>query len=155
MTFHLNFEQPTTKPIIDHVSGKEAHLVGRRTQFPAKLGDCLLFDGETHLEFALANPLSRREPWSVGLWLFPTTSDDATLLGRFESHDDRRGYELALEKEHVVVRLIHKSSNDGIRLRTKQPLPQREWHHVLVTYDGSSQAAGLCIYVDGEVVPSN
>ena len=32
---------------------------------------------------------------------------------------------------------------------TKRALPVKQWTHVTVTYDGSSKAKGMAVYVDG------
>ena len=35
-------------------------------------------------------------------------------------------------------------------MRTKEPIPANAWHHSTVTYDGSSHAAGVQLYVNGQ-----
>jgi hypothetical protein len=39
---------------------------------------------------------------------------------------------------------------------TKNPLnPPNDWHHVFVTYDGSAKAAGVKVYLDGVLQPTD
>ena len=40
-------------------------------------------------------------------------------------------------------------SNDAIKVATSETLPQDTWTHVFVTYDGSSKAAGVAVYING------
>ena len=37
-----------------------------------------------------------------------------------------------------------------IAIETEQSLPVGEWSHITLTYDGSSRAAGLKLYLNGE-----
>src|SRR5262249_41703519 len=56
--------------------------------------------------------------------------------------------------------LIHFWPGNAIAVRAKQELPTNEWSQVVVTYDGSSTAAGIQLYLNGvrmetEVVRDN
>ena len=42
---------------------------------------------------------------------------------------------------------------DCIVMRTEEPLELGRWHHVMVTYDGSSTAAGFQMYGNGKLMP--
>ena len=46
--------------------------------------------------------------------------------------------------------LIHFWPGNGMRIRTKAQVAIDTWVHVAMTYDGSSRAAGLRIFVNGE-----
>ena len=50
----------------------------------------------------------------------------------------------------LPLELVSKAPRNLLKVTTKTPLARGVWHHVLVTYDGSAQAAGVKIYVDGE-----
>ncbi|MFM7072422.1 MAG: DUF1553 domain-containing protein [Planctomycetota bacterium] len=50
----------------------------------------------------------------------------------------------------MAVHLIHNWPGNAIKVNTKGALKPDEWQHVLVTYDGSSKAAGIAIYFDGK-----
>jgi hypothetical protein len=64
-----------------------------------------------------------------------------------------RGYELLLEEGHVAFGLHHMWPGNSLKVRTEQALRAGAWTHVAVTYDGSSRAAGLRIYLDGRAAP--
>jgi hypothetical protein len=59
-----------------------------------------------------------------------------------------RGYELLIEDGKLSAALIHFYPGNAIRVRTKEPIPLNKWLHVTMTYDGSSRADGLKIYVN-------
>ena len=50
----------------------------------------------------------------------------------------------------ISAHIIHRWPEDALKVSTKSKLQERQWHHVFVTYDGSSKASGITIYVDGQ-----
>jgi hypothetical protein len=64
-----------------------------------------------------------------------------------------RGYELLLEEGHVVFGMHHMWPGNSLKVRTKNAIPVNEWSHVIVTYDGSSRASGVRLYVNGQPAP--
>jgi hypothetical protein len=60
-----------------------------------------------------------------------------------------RGYELLLEGGRPAFGLTHFWPGNAIRVEARDAIPVKQWVHVGVTFDGSSTAAGVSIYVDG------
>jgi hypothetical protein len=60
------------------------------------------------------------------------------------------GYDLLLERGQLTARLFRHWPGNAIAVRTRQAILPETWTHVSVTYDGSSRAAGLRIYLDGK-----
>lgn len=91
------------------------------------------------------------QAFSYGAWI--QLSDGNTggaILARMDEEQEYRGFDLWLEKNRVGAHIIHAWPDDALKVVTSEPLPTGRWHHVLVTYDGSGQADGLNIYVDGQ-----
>ena len=62
-----------------------------------------------------------------------------------------RGFDtLVLDDGHVDIHMIHHWPDNAIKVATKEPLHMGQWNHVCVTYDGSSKAQGIRIYIDGQ-----
>ena len=78
--------------------------------------------------------------------------DRAVVFHRSRAWTDAasRGYELLLEDGKPSFALIHFWPGDAMRIRTKAAIPVGKWVHVAVTYDGSSRASGMQIYIDGK-----
>ena len=60
-----------------------------------------------------------------------------------------RGYEILIEDGKLCADLVHFWPGNAIGIRTRDALPIDRWVHVTMTYDGSSRAGGLSLYVDG------
>jgi len=61
-----------------------------------------------------------------------------------------RGYELLIEDGRLKWSLIHFWPGNAASVGLRELLPLNEWVHVTVVSDGSSRAAGLSIYVNGQ-----
>jgi hypothetical protein len=94
------------------------------------------------------------ESFSVDVWLYlDKTYEDAAVL----NHNDHLrfgsgGWTIDLEQNRVKVQLVHAYPNDQITVVTSDPLPEKAWSHLTITYDGSAKAAGVALYVDGAPV---
>ena len=60
-----------------------------------------------------------------------------------------RGYELLLENGRVAFGLHHMWPRNSLKVVSKTAISVHSWTHVTVTYDGSSRAAGVRIYLEG------
>jgi Protein of unknown function (DUF1553)/Protein of unknown function (DUF1549)/Concanavalin A-like lectin/glucanases superfamily/Planctomycete cytochrome C len=112
----------------------------------------LQFSGDNEVICETVSNFKRTEPFSFSLWLKPAvTSDRAVILHQSRAWTDSgsRGLELVLEHGKPFFGLIHFWPGNAIAVRARQALPTNEWSHVTVTYDGSSRAAGIQLYLNG------
>lgn len=134
---HLDFEN---KP-----GGANSHVEG-------KTGKAVQLTGDDAVGTKVGN-YTRHQPFSIGLWLWtPEEKERAVVFHRSRAWTDAgsRGYELLLEEGRASWALVHFWPGNAIRIRTKAALPIETWTYVAVTYDGSSSAEGMRIFVDGE-----
>jgi hypothetical protein len=117
-------------------------------------GDCLELGEETLVNFPpyKVGYFERYEPFAFSLWLkLPKQFDDVAIL---HQSDPRRygfqGYDLILKQNRINFRLMHAFPHDAISVETKQKMDTTQWHHIAVSYDGSSSAKGVQIYIDGK-----
>ena len=129
-----------------------AALRGENKLVPGKIGNAILFTGDDAVDTPLGN-FQRHEPFSVSLWLqTPDFKDRAVVFHRSQAWTDAasRGYELLIEEGKLKWSLVHFWPGNAISIRMKENIPLKQWLQVIVTYDGSSRADGLKIFVDGK-----
>ncbi len=127
-----------------------ALIKGKADWKPGKIGNALNFDGGTSVEIGNALKWERGDKFSYGAWVYPTSMDAMAVLSRMNDDDSFRGYDLYLSGGKAFVHLIHKWDTNAIRVNTKNAFEINQWHHLFVTYDGSSKAKGVHIYLDGK-----
>ncbi|MFT7536223.1 MAG: hypothetical protein ACI85K_002177 [Hyphomicrobiaceae bacterium] len=118
------------------------------------VGKAIQFKGEDWAKFPKVADFDRHQPFSLAFWLrVPEQYDRAVVMQRSKSWTDAgsRGYELLIEDGELSFALVHFWPGNAIRIRANQKVPIDTWTHVTLTYDGSSRADGMTIFVDGEV----
>ncbi len=116
-----------------------------------RVGKALRLSGENNITLPLGN-FDRFQPFSLSLWIkTPDFKDRAVIIHRSMSWTDAgsRGYQLLIEDGKLSAGLIHFWPGNAIGIRARKPVPLNQWAHVAITYDGSSRASGLALYVDG------
>lgn len=93
--------------------------------------------------------------FTVSLWVYPNQRNlNGALLARMDSPNGHRGWDVWMQSDRIGMHLIHDwRTRDALKVVTKSPLELRKWQHVSMSYDGSRQAGGLRIYVDGKLQP--
>lgn len=120
---------------------------------PKGYGRALSFEGDNGGGMAGVGEFSRTDPFSLSVWVLLRSSlDEGVVLHRTRSALEaaHRGYEITIEKDHAVFRLSHFWPGNAIGIQAKEELPVGEWFHLAATYDGSSKAAGMRLYIDGK-----
>ena len=72
--------------------------------------------------------------------------------GFYTGDGDATGLELLVTQGRLRWSMIHLWPASAASVETLDELPVGQWRRVTVTYDGSSQAAGLHVYLDGKEV---
>ena len=105
-----------------------------------------------YLELDKAGLMERYEPFSIGIWVYPEKTEAYAAIYSNADHKNSywRGHEAFLDSlNRVNVRLIHALPHNQLHIRTKESIPLNAWSQFMVTYDGSSQAQGMKLFVDG------
>lgn len=118
-------------------------------------GQALEFNGDNGIESGKPADFERWQPFTVSLWVKQDAiAPKACLLHHTKAETDAgsRGWELLLNEGKPQFSLIHFWPGNAIRVIAKHPMPVGQWVHLAARYDGSSRAAGLEIFLDGEPV---
>ncbi len=104
----------------------------------------------------------RTQPYSLDFWLkLPTepyvdatrpNGPSASVLYNNGSIEGQ-GYELTMANGKLAYSITHLAPSEMLQVSTKQEIPTGRWVHITSTYDGSSKAEGMHLYVDGKEWP--
>ncbi|MBI3467235.1 MAG: DUF1553 domain-containing protein [Planctomycetes bacterium] len=147
---HWEFEEHTVD------SSDNAHhgtVFGNIDYGDGVVGNALKLDGYSHIEVPSVPPLDRDSPFSYGGWVFLGDGKPSCVLSRMDDEQGLRGFDLIVEKGKVAADFNHRAESNSIRVQSRDSLPRNRWRHLFVTYDGSSRAAGVKIYIDGSLAP--
>jgi hypothetical protein len=150
---HLAFDSVSDKTTPDSVVQQAADLVDS----PIFIDGAVRFSGDNSVVHRGVPTFQRTDTFSLAIRLRPTERQDRAIVlhqSRAWSDAGSRGFELTLEHGRVFFGLIHFWPGNAIAVRARQPLPLDVWSHLVVTYDGSSRASGIRLYLDGRPLAS-
>jgi hypothetical protein len=144
---HFDFENRLGNSVAGHANARE---VGTAIKYDKGLaGMAATFDGTQHAEVNEASVFDADKPWTISVWV----KGDGPLgcvLSKIEPLGDRRGVEMIWQKGRLQINLVQRWGVNAIQLVTDEPMSYRNWHQVVLTYDGSRKASGLRVFEDGE-----
>lgn len=131
-------------------NGRDGTLVNMEdTDWVAgKINNCLEFNVSTIDEYvncgAIAN-FERDQPFSLECWL-KTTDNTFGIICKFNG-----SVGWTLHYENNVIFRMYGSGDGPITRKSTSSINDGSWHHIVATYDGSSTATGMHIYVDSSL----
>jgi hypothetical protein len=142
-------------------AGKSASTDRHR---PEQLGQVVLtegrsgmaarFDGDGGLWLDGISSVGRHDEVSLAMWVRPSERNARAALvhasGFYTQDADASGIELELVEGQLRWSAIHLWPGSAASVHAQDPLPLDTWTHVVATYDGSSRAEGLRLYIDGK-----
>ena len=135
-----NFGKATGLTSVDGVRGRAVHL-----------------DGDRGVVFSDFFKIDRWDCFSLDFWLRDPTRNPqpVVLLHRTNGTDvGYNGFDMMLASGFVEARVYRVWPGNGIGVRSLEPVADDEWRHLAVTYDGSSTASGLRLYLNGRELPT-
>ncbi|MBD3275891.1 MAG: DUF1553 domain-containing protein, partial [Candidatus Marinimicrobia bacterium] len=99
----------------------------------------------------------RNQPFTISIWAkFLKDSLEGPIFSKSGGlFNGNRGYDLMLRSDGTLsASLNHVWPDNCIEVHTeRRVISANNWHHLVLTYDGSSRAEGVQIYLDGEALP--
>jgi hypothetical protein len=137
-------------------TNQPATLVDGPAQVEGHAGKALRFSGDNMLVCKGAGAFDRTTPFTFSLWVKPAEEQERAVVfhrSRAWSDSGSRGYELVLDHGRPAFGLIHFWPGNALQVRALAKLPTNAWTHLAITYNGSSRAAGLRLYLNGTAAP--
>ena len=114
----------------------------------------LEFDGtDDYVDMGDVLDFERTDAFSISLWFKRTrTGVSEFLVAKQENSGNLKGYTIILpSNDNRVTFLLRNNPASSGRLIVDgtTAITDTNWHHTVVTYDGSSSTSGVKIYLDG------
>ncbi|HEX5442748.1 MAG TPA: DUF1549 domain-containing protein, partial [Pirellulales bacterium] len=95
--------------------------------------------------------LEKDQAFSYGAWIKPAKADvGGAVVARMDDQNGFRGWDLWLEGGRVGCHIVNHWPDDALKVVSKNPLKAGQWSHVMISYDGSAQAGGVKVYINGQ-----
>jgi len=131
---------------------RNAITVNNPLWIEGKLNNCLQFNGiNQYVNCGDIANFDYDESFSLECW-FKTKSKNQIILSRMDNNLVR-GWQLVLHKStSIYFGLYHTTvpTNALVVYTDSTGWNDDEWHHIIMTYDGTNSPSGICIYIDRE-----
>ncbi len=125
---------PATRPWTDGKISKALKLADKDASINA--GDAIHFE--------------RTDAFTVGAWV-NLQAPDGSIVNKMDEGPSFAGIDFFVQAGKVAPHFVHNwDEKQALKVMTRNSLPMKTWAHVMVTYDGTSKAAGVKIYFDGK-----
>ncbi len=118
------------------------------------LGQALALDGTATSTIDLGQGVTfdREKPFTALLWVRPTSA--GALYSKMDEAQDFRGVDLLLSGNGAIeAHVVSAWDSDAFKIQAENAVTMGVWNFVGLTYDGSSKASGMKVYVNGMEVP--
>ncbi len=108
-------------------------------------------NGETGVVVPGIEPFDRWTPFSVSLTLKELNRVDApaVIVQCSRGQLTFNGWDLTADNGYLEFRMYRVWPGNAIGIRTVDPIDDNQWHQLTATYDGSSTASGLRVFLNG------
>ena len=124
---------------------------------PGKYGQSIESDAAGRFQCAgLDLDFEHTEPFAISFWIYtPKTFEDSHVFWNGNRRiQGYRGWDVLIEEGKLAFRISHAHPFQSLHRRTLERLPLNTWTHFTWTYDGSSRAEGIQLYLNGVATDS-
>ena len=137
----------------ESLSLKDGLTLGEGPQPNSK---ALHFGEKAQLEIPDTDAFRSAKAFSIAAWILsPQNDDDFVIASQMDPEDKDRGWLIELTRRVPMLKLTGDEGKSisarGEHLRQLKP---GTWNHLVVTYDGSREQAGMRLYLDGKSIPA-
>ena len=157
---HFAFDAITNNTTADSASTnvaklEDAPMLVATGDSSAATNSALKFSGDNAVVCSKVKSFLRTDAFSFNIRIKPEERQDrAVILHQSKAWTDAgsRGFELTLDHGKPFFALIHFWPGNAVAVRSKSVLPTNVWSDIAVTYDGSSRASGIRLYLNGALL---
>ena len=152
LTAHFSFDEQDGSATVNAVDPDSSGVIhGPVSRTEGVAGRALKFDGSTWVDAGQVGAFDSDELFSIAARFRPTVHSGGAILSKMDDGNAYRGYDLNCVNGKVECHVVNHWPDRAFKVVTKQPVSLNEWHHVVVTYDGTRQASGVQLFVDGKL----
>ncbi|MSO22970.1 MAG: DUF1553 domain-containing protein [Acidobacteria bacterium] len=135
------------------VSLKEGLTLGDGPQPNSK---ALHFGVNAQVEVPGMDDFSSDKPFSIASWILSPQNDDTFVIASQMNPEEKdRGWLIELSRRVPTLKLTGDEGKSlSARAEHLRQLKPGMWNHLVVTYDGSREQAGLRLYLNGRSIPA-
>ncbi len=152
LTAHFTFDEKDGNATVNVVDPNHSGLIhGPVSREEGRAGQALKFAGSTWVDAGQVGVFNSDDQFSIAAQFRPTAHAAGAILSKMDDGNAFRGYDLNYINGKLECHLVNHWPDKAFKVVTKQSVSLNEWHHVVICYDGTRQASGVQLFVDGRL----
>jgi hypothetical protein len=150
---HYTFDNVETNQFVNEANPTNKSGFGGNSLASGKSGQAIRFTGDDIFKVGGVMPsISAADQYSVAFWLqVPSDLTNTVVFQCTEGTDTGfHGTEFTLKEGRLLFVIKRFWPGNAIAIQTTEKIARADWVHVAASYDGSAQAEGMRIYLNGK-----
>jgi len=145
--YHLN--EATGETVIDSSgNGRSGIPANSPISVAGKLNNSLSFNGSSqYINCGNIAKFERTDSFSIEYWLKTTSTRQEMIISTI-TDSPHTGYQVHMTAGKIILWLCNNSTGNYLMITTINAVNDNLFHHIIITYDGSSSSTGVNIYID-------
>ena len=142
--------------VVNRVYGQKPAVVKEPEIKKGVNGNAVFFNDYTQVTLGKkVGWFDQSDPFTVSATIYTATNyeEAAVFTHCEETRLGLKGYSMHLENNHLKFIIARSWPTNAIQVKSKNPIPEKQWSNITVSYDGLAKAEGIKIYVNGREVP--
>ena len=154
---HFSLDETGGRTIIDTINPSATLKVQGRLRKSTRGKDkepaVKLQGNDNYYSSTVGNFIDNTTPFSYGGWVkMDSVNGFKAVIAKMDSKNGYRGFDMFTQNGQFGIHLINTWASNALKVTSKAKLKNKTWHHLFATYDGSSKASGVKLYLDGKEV---
>ncbi len=108
-----------------------------------------LFIENGHFRLGQHQFINTKQPFSISFWFFNNYYLSRNVILSKVDPVTGKGFKIEIDFEYINIYFQNSKNQISKKLVSKEIIPDLEWTHLVITYDGSGSTGGLSLFVNG------
>jgi hypothetical protein len=141
-------------PLRGEIDGQSREWQATLSRIDAPLGKAPVIS-DAPVDLGDLGSFARGESVTYGGFIRIEGTPTGAVVARMNPAENFRGWDIYLQGGRAATHVIDTWESTATKIVAPQPLTSGQWHHVMVTFNGSQPSDKTCtIYIDGKAVGS-
>ncbi|MFT4567483.1 MAG: hypothetical protein ACI9FN_002450, partial [Saprospiraceae bacterium] len=110
----------------------------------------LFIDQDHQYNLGIQEYLNGKEPFTISFWYYSKYYlNKNNILSKI---DQNTGHGIDIDFRFIKIYTPKSDKETGVKLVSKERIPDLEWVHLAISYDGSGKLNGFSFYINGEPI---
>jgi hypothetical protein len=152
-TSYFSFDDLDSTSYLDYSDKKKKGKANKIVEPKAgKYAGGLFIDQDHQYDLGIQKSVNGKDPFTISFWYYSKYYLNRNKILSNIDESTGRGINLDIDFRYIKIYTPKSDKEPGEKLVSKERIPDLEWAHLTITYDGSGTLGGFSLYINGEPI---